>query len=300
MTTILDRVRAHVRASGAAPGAAISSPAGVPPAPQMASAPGARGAEKPGTFSRVADAVRPPLSLALDPRDPRVYVVAQLDGPVVAVTLDSEEATRVMCAEPTRRCVLRAGAVLRWGAAVPSGEKHTAERFLRAAGLISQTPAANAQAMRDRLREAGHPNQRVHAEATRAAVQAHRAALPQTTETTAAPMPPEKGTTMNKKCQQEGCDAPVPVVRIDTKPHVAGYCRRHRKLVLDRERDAGKRAAKPAARPAPAKPTPKPAAKTPRTPPGVDLFAHARDCMLLVDQLGGIDRARRIAEAMAG
>lgn len=71
------------------------------------------------------------------------YTVCELDGRVVHTTTDSEDATRVLALEPSRRCVVRDGAVLRWGARVTPGERRSAEVFLRRARLLTVLPSTS-------------------------------------------------------------------------------------------------------------------------------------------------------------
>lgn len=119
------------------------------------------------------------------------------------------------------------------------------------------------------------------------------------------------------RCQFEGCTDEIGMIRSDTVESRRVFCRRHRATMRHRETDAKRRNSKAPAKQAKVKRTsePPPALKStakskkapkPRAAPRPagardipESFEHALRCMALVDQLGGIDRAQRIAEALA-
>lgn len=121
------------------------------------------------------------------------------------------------------------------------------------------------------------------------------------------------------ECKTDGCSNPAITPRGNTPAWRVGYCRKCIDKLRHRMERAGTVPAKPAAKPAAKKPATKPAAKpatkpaakpaakpsTPKIstasppPSALDALDHARACVALVDQLGGIERAQRIVEALA-
>lgn len=137
-------------------------------------------------------------------------------------------------------------------------------------------------------------------------------------------------------CTAKGCDAHRAAVRADTHKELVEFCKRHRKLATDRARDWGvtleesaqtlrdgvtrraevsakaRRDAKPAnmsqPRKKPARKVAKAKGRKPKAPPSPTAFeqdyeAHVLDrvtrAFQVIIQLGGIERAEKIAEAHA-
>jgi hypothetical protein len=219
--------------------------------------------------------------------DPAAYVVCELDGSIVHTTTDSEDATRVLSRDPARRCVVRNGAVLRWGADIKPGERTSAEAFLRRARLITGRASTSPEETRARI--------------------AHSDAKPDNV----TPAPPAEEDNLpstnisHETCRFEGCTSEIGMIRSDTRKEWQVFCRKHRSTMRNLERNRStavktkttSKAPKP--KPASKQATPtKPKKPTQREPRVVDIFDEMRRCVAVVDQLGGIEKAEQLASVI--